>query len=210
MHKLSFDVLAAASAEAGDGDTAREMLEVALSSTLDFKLDVVNCTRLAQAFRKADQPEYTPKILMLINKDDIPTDTQLYSVLLTSCADMASGTKLREVHSHLNGNSKDLLNNFVVSALIHSYAKCGCLQDSEKVFAGYLTRHSACKPPNDKDCAAAVDVWSAMIAAYGMHGRGKDALAVFNEMIKQGHKPDTIAFICVLSACSMQASLRML
>jgi len=42
----------------------------------------------------------------------------------------------------------------------------------------------------------------AMIVAYGMHGRGKDALAVFNEMIKQGHKPDTITFISVLSACS--------
>lgn len=41
-----------------------------------------------------------------------------------------------------------------------------------------------------------------MIAAYGMHGYGEEALALFDVMQPEGTQPDHITFICVLSACS--------
>ena len=43
--------------------------------------------------------------------------------------------------------------------------------------------------------------WNAMIAGYGMHGYGEDALALFTKMQMMDNKPDHIAFLNVLSAC---------
>ncbi|KAI3449963.1 hypothetical protein Pfo_006628 [Paulownia fortunei] len=44
--------------------------------------------------------------------------------------------------------------------------------------------------------------WNAMIACYGIHGRGYDALIAFSKLLEEGFIPDKITFISVLSACS--------
>jgi pentatricopeptide repeat protein len=44
--------------------------------------------------------------------------------------------------------------------------------------------------------------WTAMITGYGIHGHGKNALALFSQMQQTGIKPNRITFTCVLSACS--------
>ncbi|KAF2309557.1 hypothetical protein GH714_003812 [Hevea brasiliensis] len=41
-----------------------------------------------------------------------------------------------------------------------------------------------------------------MIAGYGMHGFGKEAIAAFNEMRQAGIEPDEVSFISILYACS--------
>ena len=41
-----------------------------------------------------------------------------------------------------------------------------------------------------------------MIAGYGIHGHGDDAVALFYQIEKVGFKPDYITFIALLSACS--------
>ncbi|KAK4855063.1 hypothetical protein QYF36_003591 [Acer negundo] len=42
-----------------------------------------------------------------------------------------------------------------------------------------------------------------MIAAYGIHGKGGEALKVFYQMVKSsGIKPNNVNFLSVLSACS--------
>jgi hypothetical protein len=35
-----------------------------------------------------------------------------------------------------------------------------------------------------------------------MHGHGKEALKLFEQMCAEGVKPDDITFVCLLSACS--------
>ncbi|TYG48744.1 hypothetical protein ES288_D10G040300v1 [Gossypium darwinii] len=41
-----------------------------------------------------------------------------------------------------------------------------------------------------------------MIAGYGMHGYGNEAIATFNEMRDAGIEPDEVSFISILYACS--------
>ncbi|XWS32588.1 hypothetical protein CRYUN_Cryun22dG0002400 [Craigia yunnanensis] len=43
---------------------------------------------------------------------------------------------------------------------------------------------------------------NALITGYGMHGRAKEALEVFNKMIRAGVRPNYITFVSVLAACS--------
>ncbi|KAF5177009.1 Pentatricopeptide repeat-containing protein [Thalictrum thalictroides] len=78
---------------------------------------------------------------------------------------------------------------YVGAALIDLYSKCGCLNDSIKVFEGMSERD--------------VVVWSAMIAGYGIHGLGQEALRTFNQMIETSVvKPNSVTFLSILSACS--------
>ncbi|XP_057791634.1 putative pentatricopeptide repeat-containing protein At3g01580 [Salvia miltiorrhiza] len=79
--------------------------------------------------------------------------------------------------------------SFVCASLIESYAKCGSLDGAIAVFGQV----------KDRD----VVMWSSMLAAYGIHGRGREALDLFDEMIKNsGVMPNEVSFLSILSACS--------
>ncbi|KAF9604380.1 hypothetical protein IFM89_006389 [Coptis chinensis] len=78
---------------------------------------------------------------------------------------------------------------YVGAALIDLYSKSGSLDNSVKVFEGM----------NKRD----IVVWSAMIAGYGIHGLGQEAIGVFNRLTESSAvKPNNITFLSVLSACS--------
>ncbi|KAL5566732.1 hypothetical protein UlMin_029896 [Ulmus minor] len=74
-----------------------------------------------------------------------------------------------------------------VHGLFDLYVKCGSLISARKVF--------------DKMPERNIISWSSMISGYGIHGRGIEALKLFDQM-KVYIKPDHIAFLSVLSACS--------
>ena len=65
--------------------------------------------------------------------------------------------------------------------------KCGSLVYARKVF--------------DKMQERNIISWSTLISGYGIHGHGREALYLFDQM-KASIKPDHIAFLSVLSACS--------
>ncbi|CAN0880556.1 Pentatricopeptide repeat-containing protein At1g11290, chloroplastic [Linum grandiflorum] len=75
----------------------------------------------------------------------------------------------------------------VCNALIDMYAKCGKIYTARKVFDTMDVRD--------------LISWNSMIDAYGIHGLGKDALSLFEEMQVEGTMPDDVTFICLLSAC---------
>jgi pentatricopeptide repeat protein len=68
------------------------------------------------------------------------------------------------------------------------YAKCGNIDLAHQVFNNISEKN--------------IVSWTSMIAGYGMHGFGEDALLVFNQMQQTGMEPDDVIFIAVLSACS--------
>lgn len=77
---------------------------------------------------------------------------------------------------------------FVGTSIIDMYCKCGRVDMARKAF-------DRMKVKNYKS-------WTAMISGYGMHGYGKDAVEVFNKMIRSGVKPNYVTFVSVLTACS--------
>ncbi|KAK9072587.1 hypothetical protein SSX86_009022 [Deinandra increscens subsp. villosa] len=76
----------------------------------------------------------------------------------------------------------------LANAFITMYARCGSLEYAEKIFTSL--------PLTD------IVSWNAMIAGYGMHGRGEDAMLTFSKMVKEGIKPTRVTFVSALSACS--------
>ncbi|MCO5561489.1 hypothetical protein L7F22_015110 [Adiantum nelumboides] len=76
----------------------------------------------------------------------------------------------------------------VRNALIDMYSKCGSLELALSMFKSTHQRSDV--------------TWNAMIAAFGQHGYGNEALALFWRMQAHGIKPDAITFTSVMNACS--------
>lgn len=76
----------------------------------------------------------------------------------------------------------------VGTAIVEMYSKCGAIEDSRKAF----------KQIPEKNVVS----WSAMIAAYGMNGFAREALALLAEMKREGVEPNAVTTLSVLSALS--------
>ncbi|GMY08154.1 pentatricopeptide repeat-containing protein At4g21065-like [Fagus crenata] len=74
------------------------------------------------------------------------------------------------------------------TALIDMYSRCGCVDESIRVFNEMPVRN--------------VVTWTAMINGLAVHGRSGEALNVFYEMKNSGLRPDYTTIIGVLVACS--------
>jgi pentatricopeptide repeat protein len=109
------------------------------------------------------------------------------SCVLPACAILAALQQGKEIHNY--AIKRELRSNVSVgSALVDMYGKCGDVEIARKVF--------------DKMNKRDVILWTSLIAGYGMHGYGEDALALFHHMERTNLKPDHVTFVALLSACS--------
>lgn len=76
---------------------------------------------------------------------------------------------------------------YVGCSIIDMYAHSGSIKQSQRVFEHLKKR----------DVAS----WSCLIAGYGIHGCGEEALNLFREMQLLGFKPDAYTYIGILMAC---------
>ncbi|CAN4112885.1 unnamed protein product [Withania somnifera] len=76
----------------------------------------------------------------------------------------------------------------VLCALIDAYSRCGQIRFSQQIF-------EALSSPN-------IIGFTSIINAYARKGMGNECVAVFEEMIQKGLKPDKVTFLCVLLGCN--------
>nr|GMD77234.1 putative pentatricopeptide repeat-containing protein At3g05240 [Ipomoea batatas] len=116
-----------------------------------------------------------------------PNKVSLVSIL-PACGSVASLKGGKQVHGFAIRHELNREVSFC-NALIDMYFKTGSLSSARKLF-----QHSC----NAKDRIS----WSSMIVGYGLHGRGQEAVRLFDEMLQHGIKPDMITAVAVLSACA--------
>ncbi|OVA20806.1 Pentatricopeptide repeat [Macleaya cordata] len=120
--------------------------------------------------------------------DGTRPDAVIMVKVLKACAELGILHQALCLHCYLVSSGFDD-KVFVGAALIDLYSKCGNLENSIRVFEGM----------NQRD----VVVWSSMIAGYGIHGFGSEAIRTFNRMIESSRViPNDITFLSILSACS--------
>ncbi|KAG9458747.1 hypothetical protein H6P81_003255 [Aristolochia fimbriata] len=117
----------------------------------------------------------------------VETDPVTLASVLPACGDLSALAQGKHIHEYIK-RKKFSMNIFLDNALVDMYAKCGCLKAAREVF--------------DQMRARDVVSWTSMISAYGMHGKGQEAVRLFRMMLESGLKPDYIAFVSILSACS--------
>lgn len=122
----------------------------------------------------------------------IKPDEVTFASVLPACGVLSALSLGRKIHECVR--RRRMCPNLVLeNALMDMYADCGCLKDAREAFDGMKGR----------DVAS----WTTIIKAYGKHGHGQEAVAIFEQMLESGLKPDHIAFVSILSACSYSGLL---
>lgn len=108
--------------------------------------------------------------------------------ILPLCARVADLQHGREFHCYMI--KREVFEDYLLlwNALVDTYARSGKVSTAKRLF--YLLEK--------KD----VVTYTSLIAGYGIQGEGKEAIELFEEMIRYNINPDPVAMIAILSACS--------
>lgn len=124
---------------------------------------------------------------VMLSEEYVRPDWVTYVTLFKGCADLGAN-KLGDQIIGRTVKVGLIIDTSVANAVITMYSKCGRILEARKVF-DFL---------NVKDIVS----WNAMITGYSQHGMGKQAIEIFDDILKRGAKPDYISYVAVLSGCS--------
>ncbi|XP_038722471.1 pentatricopeptide repeat-containing protein DOT4, chloroplastic [Tripterygium wilfordii] len=162
-------------------------MEDAKSLFLEMPMkDIVSWNTMIGGYSKNCLPNEALNLFIAMLQESRP-DGRTMSCILPACASIAALERGREIHCYILRNGLDS-DQHVANALVDMYAKCGALVLARSLFDVIPT----------KDLIS----WTVMIAGYGMHGWGKEAICAFNDMRSAGIEPDEVSFISILYACS--------
>jgi pentatricopeptide repeat protein len=122
-----------------------------------------------------------------MREEGLKPDRITYISILKACSSPAFLQQGKEIHTQAAeaALSSDVS---IGNALVNMYAKCGSMEDAQQVLDNMSFRD--------------VISWNAVIGGLAQHGRGQDALGIFEQMEREGVNPDAVTFVNVLSACS--------
>lgn len=107
---------------------------------------------------------------------------------LKACGSIGALDKIGEIHVEIDRRGLLERDFLIGSTLVDMYARCGCLAKAEHVF--------------DNLPVCDVVSWTALLAGYAQLGESKSTMHFFDKMLRAGVKPDSVAFVVVLNACS--------
>eukprot|EP01018_Ginkgo_biloba_P001833 Gb_01327 [translate_table: standard] len=147
---------------------------------------VVSWTAMIAGYAQNGHSEEALKLYEQMQQTGVKPNSKTFASVLPACSNTAALEQGMEIHEDIikSGFQSDV---FVGNALVDMYAKCGSIEHAQLVF--------------DKMPLRDVISWTAMIGGYAMHGQGKEALKLFEQMQHTGTNPDHVTLVCVLSAC---------
>jgi pentatricopeptide repeat protein len=149
--------------------------------------DVVIWTAMITGHVQNGEHEEALMLYSRMDKEGVMPSYLTVTSVLRACACLAALEPGKQLHAQILKCGFGL-GGSVGTALSTMYSKCGNLEDSMVVF----------RRMPDRDIIS----WNSIISGFSQHGRGSDALDLFEEMKLEGIAPDHITFINVLCACS--------
>ncbi|XP_019086711.1 PREDICTED: pentatricopeptide repeat-containing protein At4g14050, mitochondrial-like isoform X2 [Camelina sativa] len=114
-------------------------------------------------------------------------DPLVLSSIVGACANLAASIAGRQVHGLVIALGFDSC-VFISNALIDMYAKCSDVIAAKGIFS--RMRH--------RDVVS----WTSLIVGMAQHGQAEKALAVYDDMVTHGVKPNEVTFVGLIYACS--------
>ncbi|CAI9288099.1 unnamed protein product [Lactuca saligna] len=179
---VSWTTMLVGYAKSGDYITARKHFDTMPSQ------DIAAWNALISSYEQSGNPKEALAIfneLQLSNKAK-PDSVTMVSTL-SACAQVGAMDMGGWIHVYIKKHGFNLTTHLITS-LIDMYAKCGDLNKALEVFNSV----------DSKD----VFVWSAMVAGFAMHGRGRDAIELFKKMEENNVNPNSVTFTNLLCGCS--------
>ncbi|XP_057479317.1 pentatricopeptide repeat-containing protein At5g16860 [Actinidia eriantha] len=167
-----------------------EVAHTMFDSILPRKRNVVTWTVMIGGYAQQGDANDALKLFSRMLKQDNPVAPNAFTIscALMACARLAALRFGRQIHGYVLRNRYEHVMLFVANCLIDMYAKSGDVDAARIVFENMYHRNAVS--------------WTSLMAGYGMHGRGEEALQVFVDMRKAGLVPDGVTFVVVLYALS--------
>lgn len=124
----------------------------------------------------------------MVERPGLEPDAVTMVGVLSCCANLGAPAVAREVERRISGDPSFSANTFLLNALINMNARCGNLPRAQQLF--------------DEMPHRTVVSWTAIISGYGIHGQGRKAAELFDQMLAAGVRPDGVVMVSVLAACS--------
>lgn len=107
---------------------------------------------------------------------------------LSACAQLGAVQEGENIYTYIRNQRLDM-NEQVCNVVIDMFGKCGYVGKAYRVF-------------NDMRCKKTLVTWNTMIMVLGTNGEGFEALKLFEQMSKEGFRPDKVSYLAVLCACN--------
>ncbi|KAH7663984.1 TPR-like protein [Dioscorea alata] len=150
--------------------------------------DVASWNAMITAYTHSDHPDDALDLFQAMLNSNTKPNKATIATIASACAQLGSRNTARALQHYVDHHGSELMNRHTVAALVDLHAKCGDLQKAREVFDRWPHRDLIC--------------YSSMIAGFGIHGHGEEAMRVFDDLISAGLKPDSVVFVSVLTACS--------
>ncbi|XP_058081410.1 pentatricopeptide repeat-containing protein At2g33680-like [Magnolia sinica] len=157
----------------------------AVFQMLGFK-DVASWNSLIEGYSRSSQGERGLQLFSAFMESGLKADEITMISVIGICTSLVMLDYGRQLHclSAKTGLNEGIC---VENSMIDMYAKCGSLEDGIMIFRQMKER--------------SVISWTVMMGGLGHHGRANDVLQLFEEMKREGMKPNKVTYTCVLSAC---------
>ncbi|KAL4575144.1 hypothetical protein LXL04_021986 [Taraxacum kok-saghyz] len=147
----------------------------------------VSWNSLIAAHARKNEGDKALKLFQEMKRNNFDPTHFTYSSIFSACASTGSLEQGKWIHAHMVKSGQKLI-AFIGNTLVDMYAKSGSFNDAIKVFNRLI------KPD--------VVSWNSILTAYAQHGLGIKTLQHFEKMLKTGILPNSVTFLCVLTACS--------
>eukprot|EP00257_Ricinus_communis_P027862 XP_025015276.1 pentatricopeptide repeat-containing protein At2g46050, mitochondrial [Ricinus communis] len=149
--------------------------------------NVVSWNTMVVAYGRQGDGKEAMKLLKEMLLEDFAPDELTLASILSSCGSVSASCEIMQVHVYV---VKFGLQSFlsIGNAMINAYSKCGRAASALKSF-------NSVPEPN-------LVTWTSLISGYAFNSLPKDGIKMFEKMLSAGVRPDQIAFLGVLSACS--------
>lgn len=150
--------------------------------------DIVSWTSMISSYVRNGFPNEAFSVFLKMLQARVNADSITLVSTLSAAAALSVVRKGKELHGYLFRKGFTF-EGPIASSLVDMYARCGDLKSSYRVFSSVKSKD--------------VILWTSMINANGMHGRGLAAVALFHGMVNETKLvPDEITFLSILYACS--------
>lgn len=171
--------------------------------------DLVSWSAMLAAYAQQQEGEKALQIYERMHEEGVTPDAMAFVSVLLACGTLAENEEItyvdgRSVKVKALQKAKEIyagakirgfaLDEFVGSAAISLYAKCGSILDAEEVFELLPERNLVS--------------WNAMLAAYAQEDSdGGKGLQIYQQMQEESIEPDEVTYLSAIEACGNLGSL---
>jgi pentatricopeptide repeat protein len=149
--------------------------------------NVVSWTSMITGYARNGYGEEALDFFVGMIRNCLLPDDFTFGAVLHACSSLAILGHGRMVHGCVIRHGFHA-HVYIGNGLVNMYAKCGDLEGSNVAFNDIY----------EKDLVS----FNSMLFAFGLHGKGTQALQLYEDMVASGIKPDKVTFIGLFLTCS--------